>query len=201
MFDLLRDAANNQYIVALDVEIEDGKQNGLATRDVLQVEAAPEDAAVADAEDGDPAHVEAGAVAAGAVPVPLAPAGVALMGRAQPLGPEVGDAGEDLGPVGPHLLGAHERPVRMDGLLAAVPRVEAGHEGVQVVRVLGVAESLGARQPSASRLLGSRAGKTQRVAMVVNSGSRPMMPKTTPGRTVNTGFCAGSGKPSPYLAR
>ena len=32
MFDLLRDAANNQYIVALDVEIEDGKQNGLATR-------------------------------------------------------------------------------------------------------------------------------------------------------------------------
>jgi hypothetical protein len=64
------------------------------------------------------------------------------MGRAQQLGPEVEDAGEDLGPVGPHLLGTHERPVRMDGLLAAVPRVEAGHEGVQVVGVLGVAESL-----------------------------------------------------------
>jgi hypothetical protein len=32
MFDLLRDAANNQHIVALDVEIEDGRQNGVIVR-------------------------------------------------------------------------------------------------------------------------------------------------------------------------
>src|SRR5512132_135422 len=32
MFDLLRDAANNQYIVALDVEIQDGKNNGIIVR-------------------------------------------------------------------------------------------------------------------------------------------------------------------------
>jgi hypothetical protein len=32
MFDLLRDAANNQFIVALDVEIEDGRKNGVIIR-------------------------------------------------------------------------------------------------------------------------------------------------------------------------
>jgi hypothetical protein len=32
MFDLLRDAANNQYIVALDVEIQDGRNNGIIVR-------------------------------------------------------------------------------------------------------------------------------------------------------------------------
>jgi hypothetical protein len=89
----------------------------------------------------------------------------------------------------------------MDGLLAAVPRVEAGHEGVQVVGVLGVAESLEHVRHLRLASWGRGPGRTQRVAMVVNSGSRPMMPKTMPGRTVNTGFCAGSGKPSPYLAR
>src|SRR4029453_15804254 len=61
--------------------VVDGLVDGLATLNVPQVEAAPEDAAVADAEDGDPAHVEAGAVAAGAVPVPLAPS------RCRPDGP------------------------------------------------------------------------------------------------------------------
>jgi hypothetical protein len=74
--------------------------------------------------------------------VPLGPPSVALVGRAQQLGLEVGNAGKDLGPVLAGLLAAHECPVGMHRLLAAVVRVKAGDEGVQVVVVLGVAESL-----------------------------------------------------------
>ena len=80
----------------------------------------------------------------------------ALAGRPQQLGPEVGDAGEHLGPVPAHLLAAHERPVGMQGLLAAVPRVEAGDEAVEVVGVLGVAEPLDHVSSQRSRLLWGR---------------------------------------------
>jgi hypothetical protein len=114
----------------------------LATFNVLQVQPTPGNAVVANAEDGDPAHVEARPIGAGALPVPLGPAGVAFTRRAEQLGLEVRNAGEDRGPVLPDLLPAHERPVGMHRLLAAVLRVEAGDEGVQVVAVLGVAESL-----------------------------------------------------------
>ena len=96
----------------------------------------------ADPEDGDPAHIQTGPVGAGAMPVPLGPPGVVLLGRAEQLGLEVGNAGEDLGPVIGNLLAADECPVGMHRLLAAVLGIEAGHEGVQVVAVLGVAESL-----------------------------------------------------------
>jgi hypothetical protein len=88
------------------------------------------------------AHVQGCPVSADAVPVPLGPAGVAAVSPTEQRGLEVGDAGEDLGPVLVDLLAAHERPVGMQRLLAVVLRVEAGDEGVQVLAVLGVAESL-----------------------------------------------------------
>jgi hypothetical protein len=101
----------------------------------------PDDAAVPNAEDGDPAHVQAGPIGTGAVPVPLGPPGIVLVRRAEQLGLEVGNPGEDLRPVAPDLLVADECPVGMHRLFAAVLGVEAGDEGVQVVVVLGVAES------------------------------------------------------------
>jgi hypothetical protein len=74
--------------------------------------------------------------------MPLGPPGVVLVRRAEQLGLEVGNSGKDLRPVAPDLLAADECPVGMHRLLAAVLGIEAGHEGVQVVAVLGVAESL-----------------------------------------------------------
>jgi hypothetical protein len=53
----------------------------------------------------------------------------------------------------------------MHGLLAAVLRVEAGDEGVQVVAVLGVAESLKHLSHQRSRLL-----KVGRLAMRPHDG-------------------------------
>jgi hypothetical protein len=115
------------------------------------------------AEDGDPAHVQAGPIGTGALPVPLGPPGVAIVRRAEQLGLEVGHAGKDLGPILPGLLATHECPVGMHRLLAAVLRVKAGDEGVQVVAVLGVAESRKHLSHQRSRLLklGSRAIRHQ----------------------------------------
>lgn len=120
----------------------DGLVDPLATFDVLEIQPAPEDAVVADPEDGDASHVEARPIGAGAVPVPLGPPGVASVRLAEQLGPEVGHAGKDLRPVAADLLASYKRPVGMHWLLAAIHRVEAVHEGVQVVTVLGVAETL-----------------------------------------------------------
>jgi hypothetical protein len=120
----------------------DGLVDPLAVLDLLEVQAAPGDAVVADPEDGDAPDVEACPIAAGALPVPLGPPGVANLLRPEEFGPEVGHAGKDRGPVAADLLAADKGPVGMHRLLAAVARVEAGDEGVQVVTVLGVTESL-----------------------------------------------------------
>jgi hypothetical protein len=119
-----------------------GLVDPLATFNVLQVQPTPDNPVLANPEDGDPTHVEACPIGAGALPVPLGPPGVAIVRRAEEFGLEVGNAGKDLGPVAAYLLAAHECPVGMHGLLAAVLAVEAGDKGVQVVAILGVAESL-----------------------------------------------------------
>jgi hypothetical protein len=77
-----------------------------ATLDLLQIQPAPAEAVLTDPEDGDAPHLQAGPIAAGAVPVPLGPPAVAHLGRAEQLGPEVGHAGKDLGPVAADLVGA-----------------------------------------------------------------------------------------------
>src|ERR1700687_4283412 len=110
--------------------------------DVLQVEPAPDDAVMLDAEDRHPAHLQPRPVDPGPMPVPLRPVGVPRLRRAQQLGLEIRHPVKHCRPVPAYLLPSGEGPVRVHRLFAAVSRVKAVHEGVQIVPVLGVAQSL-----------------------------------------------------------
>jgi hypothetical protein len=87
------------------------------------------------ATDDHARHVEATSVFVRAAPTPFTPQRVRLDRHGDELGAEVRDTCEDSGPVGSDLIGAHKRPIRVNGLLAVVIRSEQRHERVDVVRI------------------------------------------------------------------
>src|SRR4051812_35023353 len=120
--------------------LSDRRVDPLARLDRLDVEPGRGELPVAYAEHDHARHLEAGSV-----PAPFGPQRVRVDGRGDELGPEVGHAREDGGPVRADLVAADERAIRVRGLLAVVVGSEEGYERVDVVRVHRVGERGGER--------------------------------------------------------